>query len=132
MPLRGWAAANSAAPLVQAVIPQLSFSASLDICIIYAYYFSMDFEWDPAKARSNLTKHGVSFSDVETTFYDQHAISMPDPGASAEERFVLVGMDALGTIVVVVYTYRGDSIRIISARRATKSERNSYEEGIRF
>lgn len=83
----------------------------------------MDFEWDPAKARSNLTKHGVSFSDVETAFYDQHAISMPDPGAAAEERFVLVGMDALGTIVVVVYTYRGDSIRIISARRATKSER---------
>ena len=92
----------------------------------------MDFAWDPAKARSNLTKHGISFSDVETAFYDQYAISMPDPGASAEERFVLVGMDALGTIVVVVYTYRGDSIRIISARRATKSERKSYEEGIRF
>ena len=92
----------------------------------------MDFEWDPAKARSNLTKHGISFSDVEIAFYDQYAISIPDPGASVEERFILVGMDALGTIVVVVYTYRGDSIRIISARRATKAERKSYEEGIRF
>jgi len=92
----------------------------------------MDFEWDPAKARSNLTKHGISFSDVETAFYDQYAIYMPDPGALAEERYILVGMDALGTIVVVVYTYRGDSIRIISARKATKSERKSYEEGIRF
>lgn len=92
----------------------------------------MDFEWDPAKARSNLAKHGVSFSDVEAAFYDQHTISMPDPGASAEERFVLVGMDALGKIVVVVYTYGVDSIRIISARRANKAERKSYEEGIRF
>ena len=92
----------------------------------------MDFEWDPAKARTNLTKHGISFSDVETAFYDQYAISMPDPGASAEERFILVGMDALGTIVVVGYTYRGSSIRIISARKATRSERKSYEEGIRF
>jgi uncharacterized DUF497 family protein len=57
---------------------------------------------------------------------------MPDPGALAEERFILVGMDALGMIVVVVYAYRGNSVRIISARRATKSERKSYEEGIRF
>ena len=92
----------------------------------------MGFEWGSAKARLNLTKHGVSFSDVETAFYDQCAISMPDPGTSVEERFILVGMDALGRIVVVVYTYRGNSIRLISARKATKSERNSYEEGIRF
>jgi len=92
----------------------------------------MDFEWDPAKARSNLTKHGISFSDVEPAFYDQYAISMPDPGVSTEKRFILVGMDALGRIVVVIYTYRSNSIRIISARRATKSERKSYEERIRF
>ena len=57
---------------------------------------------------------------------------MPDPGASTEERFILVGTDALGTIVVVVYTYSGNAVRIISARKATKSERKSYEEGIRF
>lgn len=92
----------------------------------------MNFEWDPAKARSNLTKHGISFSDVETAFYDQCAVVIPNPGTPTEERFILVGTDALGTIVVVVYTYRGNAIRIISARRATKSERKSYEEGIRF
>ena len=92
----------------------------------------MDFEWDPAKARSNFTKHGISFSDVEPAFYDQFAISMPDPGASSEERSVLVGMDAIGRVVVVVYTYRGNSIRIISARAATKAERKTYEKGIRF
>ena len=89
----------------------------------------MDFEWDPAKARSNFSKHGISFSDVETAFYDQHAISMPDPGASTEERFILVGMDAVGAIVVVIYTYRGNSIRIISARRApSQSERVMSKE----
>jgi hypothetical protein len=92
----------------------------------------MDFDWDPAKARSNFTKHGISFSDVEPAFYDQYAISMPDPGASSEERFILVGMDAIGRVVVVVYTYRGNSIRIISARAATKAERTTYEKGIRF
>ena len=92
----------------------------------------MNFEWDPAKARSNFKKHGVSFSDVEMAFYDQYAISIPDPGASVEDRFILIGMDALGRIVVVAYTYRGNSIRIISARKATKTERKTYEEGIRF
>jgi len=92
----------------------------------------MDFEWDPAKARSNLTKHGISFSDVEPAFYDQYAISIPDPGVSTEERLILVGMDALGRIVVVVYMYRGNSIRIISARTATNSERKNYEKGIRL
>lgn len=92
----------------------------------------MDFEWDPAKAPSNFTKHGISFSDVEPAFYDQYAISMPDPGTANEERFILVGMDAISRIVVVVYTYRGTSIRIISARAATKAERKTYEKGIRF
>ncbi len=92
----------------------------------------MEFEWDPVKARSNLTKHGISFSDAEPAFYDQCGISMPDPGALNEERFILVGMDALGRVVVVVYTYRGNSIRIISARTATNSERKSDEKGIRF
>ena len=90
----------------------------------------MDFEWDPAKARSNFTKHGISFSDVEPAFYDQYALSMPDPGATSEERYVLIGLDALGRLVVVVYTYRGESTRIISARKATKAERKYYEKGI--
>ncbi|MBT2972146.1 MAG: hypothetical protein B6D72_04990 [gamma proteobacterium symbiont of Ctena orbiculata] len=90
----------------------------------------MDFEWDPAKARSNLIKHGISFSDVEPAFYDQHALSMRDPDTTIEERYVLIGLDALGRLVVVIYTYRDDSIRIISARRATKAEHKYYEKGI--
>ena len=133
-PRKTWAGTRqkNAAPLNSNVdTTNVAKSGRLDKHIYYAYIWLMDFEWDPAKARSNLAEHGVGFSDVETAFYDQHAISMPDPGASAEERFILVGMDALGKIVVV-YTYRGNSIRLISARKATKSERKSYEEGIRF
>ena len=91
----------------------------------------MDVGWDPAKARSNLKKHGVSFSDVEPAFYDECALSMPDIFVD-EERFLLVGRDALGRVVTVSYTYRAETIRIISARVATKSERRDYEKGIRL
>jgi len=92
----------------------------------------MDIEWDPAKARSNLSKHGVSFSDVEPAFYDDFGLSMPDEFSVAEERFLLVARDALGRVITISYTYRGDAIRIISARQATKSERREYEKGIRL
>ena len=88
----------------------------------------MDIEWDPAKARSNLSKHGVSFSDVEPAFYDELALSMPDEFSVTEERFLLVGRDALGRVLTISYTYRGNTIRIISARPATKSERRKYEK----
>lgn len=88
--------------------------------------------WDPSKARSNLEKHGVSFSDVEPAFYDDFAISIPDEFSKEEERFLLVGRDALGRILTVSYTYRGDSIRLISARPATNSERREYEKELRF
>lgn len=84
----------------------------------------------PFKAGSNLKKHGISFSDVEIAFYDQSAISIPDVGIATEERFILIGTEATARIVVVIYTYRGNSIRIISARKATKAERRTYEKGI--
>ena len=89
----------------------------------------MHVEWDPAKARSNVIKHGISFSDVEPAFYDEFALSMPDP-SSIEERFVLFGTDAIGRVVTVCYAYRRDSIRIISARKSTRAERREYEKGI--
>ena len=92
----------------------------------------MDIEWDPAKAASNRKKHGISFADVEPAFYDEFALSMSDPFSVNEERFLLVGADALGRLVTVSYTYRGDTIRLISARRATKSEKSEYEKGIRL
>jgi uncharacterized DUF497 family protein len=92
----------------------------------------VDAEWDPAKARSNLAKHGISFSDAEAVFDDELAISIPDTGPAKEDRFVALGTDALGRILVVSYTYRRDTIRIISARRATTSERSHYEKGLRL
>lgn len=91
-----------------------------------------DIEWDPAKAASNLQKHEVSFSDAEPVFYDKYALSMLDLFAVREERFVLVRADAIGRVLTISYTYRGETIRIISARRATKSERIEYEKGIRL
>jgi len=92
----------------------------------------MEVEWDPAKARSNLAKHEIRFADAASVLNHEFAISILDSGPSGEERFVTVGADALGRILVVSYTYRRNRIRIISARRATKSERKEYEKGIRL
>jgi uncharacterized DUF497 family protein len=92
----------------------------------------VNFEWDPAKERSNRTKHGISFSDVEPAFYDEFALSMPDPFSISEERFVVIGQDALSRVLAIAYTYTGESIRVISARPATKAERTIYEKGIRL
>ena len=87
----------------------------------------MDFEWDEVKAASNLRKHGVDFADAVGVFDDPLALSMPDD-VPDERRFLGVGTDVLGRVLVVVYTIRGDKIRIISARRATPSERKRYED----
>lgn len=87
----------------------------------------MEFEWDEAKAASNLRKHGVDFADAIGVFDDPLALSMPDDDPD-ERRFVGVGADILGRVLVVVYTIRGDNVRVISARRATSSERKRYEE----
>lgn len=92
----------------------------------------MEIEWDPAKARSNLSKHGVSFSDVESAFYDEFGRSRSDEFSKAEERFLLIGRDALGRVLTISYTYRGDSIRLISARPSTKSEEREYEKELRL
>jgi uncharacterized DUF497 family protein len=92
----------------------------------------MDVEWDPAKAASNRSKHGISFSDVEPAFYDPFCQSMSDKISAGEERFLLLGSDALGRILTISYTNRGDSIRIISARLATKWERKDYEKELRL
>jgi uncharacterized DUF497 family protein len=86
------------------------------------------FEWDPQKAKSNLEKHGVSFEEASTAFHDTLSLTIDDPLHSIdEERLILVGMSQENRILVVVHTERGDNIRIISARKATKEERKSYE-----
>lgn len=89
----------------------------------------MDYEWDKAKARSNRKKHGTSFADAVVVLEDEQAITVPDDNPN-EERFITIGMDAFGQVLVVVYTWRGEeTIRIVSARKATRAERQQYEEG---
>ena len=86
-------------------------------------------EWDPAKARANLRKHGVRFADAVTALEDARAVSVRDD-VGDEERWVSIGMDSLGHILVVVYTWRDERVRLISARPATRKEARQYEEGI--
>jgi len=91
---------------------------------------SFTFEWDEEKAGENLTKHGVSFSEASTVFADPLSRTIPDPLHSQEEdRFVVLGQSGLQQTLVVVHTYRGEVIRIISARTATSRERRDYERG---
>ena len=86
----------------------------------------MDYEWDPAKAAGNHRKHRVDFADAVTVFADPLAITIPDD-RHGEYRFVTIGLDAQGQLLVVVYTWRGETIRSISARRASRSARRQYE-----
>ena len=86
----------------------------------------VEVEWDPEKARLNLQKHGVDFADAGTAFHDEMAITIPDDDPD-EERFVTLAADALGRLLVIVYTWRGPRVRLISARPATRRERSQYE-----
>ena len=87
----------------------------------------MSFEWDDDKARSNARKHGIEFGDAVAVFEDSTAVTIPDEDSEDEERWVTVGTDVFGRIVVVVYTWRGTNIRLISARKANRRERADYE-----
>lgn len=86
----------------------------------------MEFEWDPNKAANNFSKHGVRFAEAATVFEDEAALTMSDDEPD-EERFVALGIGSMGRVLVVVYTTRGDRIRIVSARKATRQERSQYE-----
>jgi uncharacterized DUF497 family protein len=86
------------------------------------------FESDPENAHRNLIKHRVSFGEAESAFADEYAREIDDPEHSLdEERLILIGRSHRGRLLVVVFTERGESMRIISARKATKQERNAYE-----
>ncbi len=88
------------------------------------------FEWDTEKAESNLQKHGVSFDEAATVFFDLLSITILDPLHSGEEsRFVITGLSQQQNHLVIVHTERAEKIRIISARPATPSERKKYESG---
>jgi len=87
------------------------------------------FEWDPNKAKQNLEIHGVSFDEASTVFRDTLSLAIYDPLHSEEEdRFVLIGNSHKDRLLVVVHTERGDNIRLISARKASKKEKMQYEE----
>jgi len=87
------------------------------------------FEWDRSKAKQNEAKHAVSFSDTFAVFEDPNALTL-DQTVGGEERFVSIGMDGFGRLLVVVYTWRGENIRIISARKAMRSEVRQYESQV--
>ncbi len=90
----------------------------------------MDFEWDEDKAKANLQKHEISFNEATTVFEDIEALLIYDPDHSnTEDRFILLGISQLSKILVVCHCYRESEtkIRIISARKATKNEKNSYQ-----
>ncbi len=90
----------------------------------------MRFEWDPRKAEANLRTHGVSFAEAVTVLEDDFALTRDDPDADDEARFVTLGLSNLANLLVVVYAYRKpDIIRVISAWKASKRQREVYEKG---
>jgi uncharacterized DUF497 family protein len=88
----------------------------------------MNYQWDPEKADLNYRKHEIDFADAVGVFEDDWALTSKQEIVKNEHRFASIGTDFLGRIIIVVYTYRGDDIRLISARPAIKSERNAYEQ----
>ncbi len=91
---------------------------------------SLTFQWDEDKAGENFQKHKVTFEEAKTVYDDPLLWSFPDPDHSQrEERYVNIGCSAKGKVLVVIHTERGGRIRLISCRKATRSERRAYEEG---
>lgn len=88
----------------------------------------MEYEWDPAKAKDNLRRHKVDFADAALALEDSLARTVRDPDASGEERYISLGADPSGRLLVTVFTRRRSRIRIISSRRASRAERRHYEE----
>lgn len=86
----------------------------------------MDVTFDPAKNATNIAKHGVDFAEIEGVFFDPVALTIEDSDHD-EQRFVTLGCDGYGRLLVVCYTYRGNRIRVISARKAEPHERKQYE-----
>jgi uncharacterized protein len=89
----------------------------------------MEFEWNPNKAELNCEKHNVSFEEAATVFNDLLSVTFPDPDHSiGESRYVIIGVSRSGQLLIVSHTDRGEKVRIISARKATRQERRFYEE----
>ena len=92
---------------------------------------SILFEWDPGKDKVNARKHGVGFAEASTVFGDPLSVTIPDPDHTMDEqRFIIIGMSYHRRMLVVIHTVRGERVRLISARNATRHERQSYEEDV--
>jgi uncharacterized DUF497 family protein len=90
----------------------------------------MQFEWDPAKAKRNVTTHGLTFAEAATAFGDPLSLTIFDPDHSSDEdRFILTGLTHTGKLVTVSHVDRGETVRIISARLANRRERKAYGDG---
>jgi uncharacterized DUF497 family protein len=100
----------------------------MDLYAQMCIYLTLSYEWDPAKARANFVKHGVRFADPVTVLEDDLALTMRDPSSDEEERWITLGRNSLGRLIVVIYTWRRDNVRLISARPATAREKSQYEE----
>ena len=88
----------------------------------------MGYQWDPGKASANLKKHNIDFADAVGVFEADWALTLREDVRTGEPRYVTLGMDFLGRLLVVVYTFRENDIRLISARLATRKERRTYEQ----
>ena len=90
----------------------------------------MEIEFDRVKAAENLLRHGIGFPDAAQALQDPVGVTLEDPDAVGEQRLVTIGMDALGRVLVVVYTLRAERTRLISARKASKAEAEQYARRI--
>jgi hypothetical protein len=88
----------------------------------------MQVEWDPGKARLNVRKHGVAFADAVNALEDESALTVRDPFSGDEERLVTLGLDAFSRVLMVVFTWRGERVRLISARKASKRESSTMRK----
>ena len=95
-----------------------------------AYTASVAVEFDPKKDATNLKKHGLSVSEGDGVLNDPLALTIEDRSAESEQRFVTIGMNVFGSLMVVVHTPRGEDVRIISVRKADPKERRNYEKGV--
>ena len=102
----------------------------VDIYAYDAYTIPVPPDFDPKKNAANFKKHGVSLSEGDGVLNDPLAITIEDEAAEGEQRFVTIGMNAFGSLMVVVHTPRGDDVRIISVRKTDPKERRAYEKGV--
>lgn len=102
----------------------------MTVYAFHAYTKRVSSEFDPKKDAENLKKHGVSLSEGDGVLNDPLAATIEDDAAEGERRFVTIGMNLFGSLMVVVHTPRGDKVRIISVRKADPKERKTYEKSV--